>query len=45
MLRSVDAHRSKLLPRVSVQPVDGLRGALGRVRSEKRQLFSRLDEA
>jgi transcriptional regulator with XRE-family HTH domain len=44
MLRSVDAHRSKRLPRVSIQPVEGIDGALGRVYSQGRELFTRLDE-
>jgi len=43
MLRAANAHQSPHLPRVSIQQVESLEQALGRVRAERGRMFQRLD--
>ncbi|HKG40494.1 MAG TPA: helix-turn-helix transcriptional regulator [Conexibacter sp.] len=43
MLQTIGEHRSRLLPRVSIEPVESMRAAVGRLRKHRSQLFKRLD--
>jgi hypothetical protein len=43
MLRNANGHQSPHLPRVSIQRVESIEQALGRVRAERGRMFKRLD--